>query len=103
MALRVHRPHGVEGTLPLVLSFHGGGFIEGTAAQNDWVNSHLAARCPAVVVAVEYRLAPENPLPAPIDDGYDVLTRIVEDAETWGIDPAAVAVVGESAGGTIAP
>ena len=101
LMLRVHRPKDAGGRLPLVVSFHGGGFFAGTAAQNDWLNSHLAARCPAVVVSVEYRLAPEHPLPQPIDDGYDTVVRLVDDAR-WGIDPAAVAVMGESAGGTIA-
>lgn len=102
LALRVYRPRGDTDKLPLVVSFHGGGFIEGATAQNDWLNSYLAAHCPAVVVGVEYRLAPESTLPAPIDDGYDVLTQIVENADSWGIDPDAVAVMGESAGATIA-
>ena len=102
LALRVHRPKKAEPMLPLIISFHGGGFIGGTAAQNDWLNSHLAARCPAVVVAVEYSLAPEHLLPRPIEDGYDTLVRIVEDATGWGIDSAAVAVIGESAGAMIA-
>jgi acetyl esterase len=102
LTLRVHRPSTAGGALPLIVSFHGGGFIGGTAAQNDWLNSHLAAHCPAVVVSVEYRLAPEHRLPAPVDDGYETVERIVEDAEAWGVDPTAVAVMGESAGGTIA-
>lgn len=102
LKLRVHRPKGSDRRLPLVVSFHGGGFIGGTAAQNDWINSHLAARCPAVVVSVEYRLAPEHPLPQPVEDGYDTLVRLVEDAAGWGVDPAAVAVMGESAGGMMA-
>nr|WP_244166844.1 alpha/beta hydrolase [Micromonospora marina] len=102
LTLRVHRPKDTGRRLPLVVSFHGGGFFAGTAAQNDWLNSHLAARCPAVVVSVEYRLAPEHPLPRPVDDGYDTVVRLVDDAAQWNIDPAAVAVVGESAGGTIA-
>lgn len=102
LMLRVHRPKAAGRTLPLIVSFHGGGFIAGTAAQNDWLNSHLAPRCPAVVVSVEYRLAPEHPLPRPIEDGYDTLVRLVDDAAAWGVDPDAVAVMGESAGGTIA-
>ncbi|MEV4665902.1 alpha/beta hydrolase [Micromonospora echinofusca] len=100
--LRVHRPKDTGRSLPLVVSFHGGGFFAGTAAQNDWLNSNVAARCPAVVVSVEYRLAPEHQLPQPIDDGYDTVVRLVEDSAHWGIDPASVAVMGESAGGTIA-
>jgi acetyl esterase len=102
LMLRVHRPKNADRALPLIISFHGGGFIAGTAAQNDWLNSHLAARCPAVVVSVEYRLAPQHPLPQPVEDGYDTLVRIIEDAIGWGVDPAAVAVMGESAGGMIA-
>lgn len=102
LTLRVHRPKHAAGPLPLIVSFHGGGFIAGTAAQNDWLNSYLAAHCPAVVVSVEYRLAPRHPLPAPVDDGYDTLVRIVADAAEWGVDPGAIAVMGESAGGMIA-
>jgi acetyl esterase len=102
LMLRVHRPRNAGRRLPLIVSFHGGGFFGGTAAQNDWLNSRLAARCPAVVVSVEYRLAPEHPLPHPIDDGYDTVVRLVEDAAAWDVDPGAVAVLGESAGGTIA-
>ncbi|WP_018352998.1 alpha/beta hydrolase [Longispora albida] len=102
LTLRVHRPKDAGTRLPLVLSFHGGGFMVGTAAQNDWLNSHLAAHCPAVVVSVEYRLAPEHPLPAPVDDGYDTLVQLIGDHRRWGIDPEAVALFGESAGGSLA-
>nr|WP_245603432.1 alpha/beta hydrolase [Salinispora cortesiana] len=102
LMLRTYRPKSTDRRLPLIVSFHGGGFISGTAAQNDWLNSHLAARCPAVVVSVEYRLAPEHPLPRPVDDGYDTLLRLVDGAVGQGIDPTAIAVMGESAGGMIA-
>ena len=102
LMLRVHRPKSPHRRLPLIVSFHGGGFIAGTAAQNDWLNSHLAAHCPAVVVSVEYRLAPEHPLPQPIDDCYDTLVRLLEEPTRWAIDPATVAVMGESVGGMIA-
>jgi len=102
LMLRTYRPRAAHPALPLIVSFHGGGFFAGAAAQNDWLTSYLAARCPAVVVSVEYRLAPEHPLPQPIDDGYDTVARLVDDAAAWGVDPAAVAVMGESAGGTIA-
>lgn len=102
LTLRVHRPKKASGPLPLILSFHGGAFMMGTAAQNDWLNSFLAARMPALVVSVEYRLAPEYPLPLPVDDGYDTLLWLVDNHEEWGIEPGAVAVLGESAGGTIA-
>jgi acetyl esterase len=102
LRLRVHRPKNAGPRLPLILSFHGGGFIVGTPAQNDWLNSHLAAHCPAVVVSVDFRLAPQHPLPAPVGDGYDTLVRLLEEPGRWGIDPTSVAVFGESAGGTLA-
>ncbi|MET1075217.1 MAG: alpha/beta hydrolase [Umezawaea sp.] len=104
--VRVHRRTTGRGSLPLVLHVHGGGFV-GTAAQSDWVNSHLAARLPAVVVSVvvsvEHRLLdPETPLPAAVDDGWDVLRHVVEHAVDWGVDPTRIAVFGESNGGLIA-
>ncbi|MFB7876138.1 alpha/beta hydrolase [Nocardia sp. NPDC056064] len=101
--VRVHRPrHPAGEALPLVVHVHGGGYM-GTAAQCDWANSHFAARLPAVVVSVEHRLlAPDTPLSAAVDDGWDVLRHVVADAADWGIDPARVAVAGESCGGLIA-
>jgi acetyl esterase len=109
LPVRVHRPSPGRGDggaapadLPLVLHVHGGGFV-GTAAQSDWLNSHLAVRLPAVVVSVEHRLlAPGTPMSAAAEDGWDVLRHVVEHAAQWGVDPARVAVLGESAGGLIA-
>ncbi|GAA2206647.1 alpha/beta hydrolase [Nonomuraea monospora] len=98
--VRVYRPS-AAGPLPLVIHVHGGGWV-GTAAQSDWVNSHLAAHLPALVVSVEHRLLDwETPLPAAADDGWDVLRHVVEHAETWGVDPSRVALFGESCGGLI--
>ncbi|GAA3471150.1 alpha/beta hydrolase [Nonomuraea roseola] len=109
LPVRVYRPSagrdgGRDGRagLPLVLHVHGGGFV-GTAAQSDWVNSHLAARLPAVVVSVEHRLLDqETPLSAAVDDGWDVLRHVVQHAARWGVDPARTAVFGESTGSLIA-
>jgi acetyl esterase len=108
LRVRVYRPsagRGGEGAaragLPLVLHVHGGGFV-GTAVQSDWVNSHLAARLPAVVVSVEHRLLdPETPLSAVVDDGWDVLRHMVQHAAQWGVDPARTAVFGESTGAMV--
>lgn len=102
LPIRIHRPAAHDGAaLPLVVHVHGGGFV-GTAVQSDWVNSRLAARLPAVVVSVEHRLvAPDHPLADAADDGWDALRNLVRDAGTWGIDPARVAVFGESCGGLI--
>ncbi len=100
--VRVYRAESARGVLPLVLHVHGGGFV-GTAAQCDWINSYLAARLPAVVVSVEHRLvATGTPLSAAVDDGWDTLHHVVQNAASWGIDPARAAVFGESAGGAIA-
>ncbi|MEV5987721.1 alpha/beta hydrolase [Streptomyces sp. NPDC052051] len=109
LPVRVYRPTGHDsdgdgagrGELPLVLHVHGGGFV-GTAVQCDWVTSHLAARLPALVVSVEHRLiAPDSPLAAAVDDGWDVLRHMRENAASWGIDPARIAVFGESCGALI--
>lgn len=102
VCVRVHRPSAAQrDDLPLVLHVHGGGFV-GTAVQCDWVNSHLAARLPAVVVSVEHRLlAPGTPLTAAVDDGWDVLDDVVRHATRWGVDAARVAVFGESTGAVI--
>ncbi|MEU4726660.1 alpha/beta hydrolase [Nonomuraea dietziae] len=105
LPVRVYRPSprrdGGRADLPLVLHVHGGGFV-GTAVQSDWVNSHLAARLPAVVVSVEHRLLdPETPLSAAVDDGWDALRHVVRHAAQWGIDPARTAVFGESTGSMI--
>lgn len=102
LPVRVYRPEGRDGDeLPLVQHVHGGGFV-GTAVQSDWVNSHLAARLPAVVVSVEHRLlTQDSPLADAVDDGWDVLQHLVRDAQQWGVDPERVAVFGESCGALI--
>lgn len=87
--------------LPLVLHVHGGGFV-GTAVQSDWVNSHLATHMPAVVESVEHRLlSPAAPLSAAVDDLWDVLQYAIGHADGLGIDPARIAVFGESCGALI--
>lgn len=107
LRIRVHRPAPVRGrpspaTLPLVLQIHGGGFV-GTATQCDWANSHLAAWLPAVVISVEHRLlGPGVALPQVVDDAWEVLDSVVRHAGAWGIDPARIAVLGESTGGLVA-
>ncbi|MEW6644237.1 MAG: alpha/beta hydrolase [Pseudomonadota bacterium] len=103
--VRVYRPRPTDTgedvakpALPLVLHVHGGGFV-GTAVQCDWTNSHLAARLPAVVVSVEHRLvAPDSPLPNAAADAWDVLWHVARHADHWGVDPARIAVFGESFG-----
>ncbi|WP_432974013.1 alpha/beta hydrolase [Dactylosporangium sp. CA-233914] len=99
--IRVYRPDATA-PLPIVLHFHGGGYVFGDLDTQDSVCRAIAARTPAVVVAVDYRLAPEHPYPAAIDDSWHALEYAYRNAETLGGDAARVAVGGDSAGGGIA-
>ncbi|ARJ04524.1 carboxylesterase NlhH [Cnuibacter physcomitrellae] len=88
---------------PLLLYFHGGGWtLFGGLDACDHLPSVLAARLDAVVVAVDYRLAPRHPHPAQLDDCEDALLWAVDSASSLGASPARVAVVGDSAGGHLA-
>jgi acetyl esterase len=88
--------------LPLLLFFHGGGFVYGSLASHDGLCRFLAEQAGVVVVAVDYRLAPEHPFPAGIDDGWTAYRWTRASAGRFGADGARVAVGGDSAGGTIA-
>jgi acetyl esterase len=71
--------------------------------QCDWINSHVAARLPAVVVSVDHRLLDEDtPLSAAVDDGWDVWRHVLRHADEWGVDRSRTALVGESAGSMVA-
>ncbi|MEV6275133.1 alpha/beta hydrolase [Nocardia sp. NPDC051832] len=100
--VRLYQPVQGGAGLPLIVAFHGGGFISGTPAQDDWLLSHLAANLPAVVASVDYRLAPEHPLPAPVADAYDAVTHLVAQAGRWAADPGRLVLLGSSAGATLA-
>lgn len=91
----------VGGALPVILYFHGGGFVLGDARTDVRVPSHLAAVLDAVVVSVNYRLAPEHPFPAPFDDGYAALEWIAA-ATGQGFDSSRLIVAGTSAGAGLA-
>jgi acetyl esterase/lipase len=99
VALRVHRPTSLVGPAPGLLWIHGGGFVIGSAAQDDAVCGHLAAGAGVVVAAVDYRRAPEHPFPTPLHDCYDALTWLAARAD---VDPNRLAVGGASAGGGLA-
>ena len=100
--IRVYRPAAAAATAPCVLYFHGGGFMKGNLDSSDTVAWGLAEGTGAVVVSVDYRLAPEEPYPAAFDDCYAVLAHVAEAPAEFGIDPARVAVCGDSAGGNLA-
>lgn len=100
--LRIYKPAGSVEGLPVVLFFHGGGFVLGDLETHDPECRLLAKLSPAIVVSVDYRLAPENKFPAAIDDSYAATCWVHENARVLGGDPERLAVCGDSAGGTIA-
>ena len=81
---------------------HGGGFVLGTPAVGHEFCSRVAAELGAFVVSVDYRLAPEHPFPVPLEDAYTGLRWLSEHASELGVDPARLAVGGDSAGGGLA-
>jgi|GEM_PF-82061 len=85
-----------------LLWIHGGGLVIGAAAQDDGWCAQLAERLGIVVVAVEYRLAPEHPFPAPLEDCVSAWRWLQDSAAARGIDPTRIAVGGQSAGGGLA-
>lgn len=101
--VRVYTPAAADGIdAPLLLWLHGGGWVIGDLDTADATARALANRSGAVVVSVDYRLAPEHRAPAALDDCLVALTWCVENAELLGIDAARVAVGGDSAGGNLA-
>ncbi|GAA3880099.1 alpha/beta hydrolase [Streptomyces sedi] len=100
--LRVYRPEGRRGPLPAVYGVHGGGFVLGSPdVDHEW-NVRLARELPAVVAVVDYRLAPEHPYPAPLDDVCAGLRWLGEHAGALGVDPGRIALWGDSAGAGLA-
>lgn len=87
---------------PAILHIHGGGMISGRARNMTAFSQSLAETFDAVVVNVDYRLAPETPWPGPVLDNVAALEWMVAQADELGIDPARIAVMGESAGGGLA-
>ena len=102
VTVRRYRPRSNGQSRPVVVDFHGGGFVIGSPTIKDWFNGHLAARLDAIVLSVNYRLAPEHPFPAAYDDAADAVTWAAKYAPAWGGDPAKLIVLGDSAGGTLA-
>jgi acetyl esterase len=103
LPLRLYQPAGGSAEArPLILNFHGGSWVFGTLDQYDSFCGHVARRVDAVVLSVDYRLAPEHPFPAAPEDCYAALVWAAEHAEEWGADPSRIGVMGDSAGGNLA-
>ncbi|MGW1607235.1 alpha/beta hydrolase [Streptomyces eurythermus] len=105
LPVRIYRPYerAEPGPpLPLVLFFHGGGFVLCGLDSHDGLCRLLAAGTGAVVVSVDYRLAPEHPAPAAVRDAHAAFRWAVRNAAFLGCDPARIAVAGDSSGGNLA-
>jgi acetyl esterase len=101
IAIRVYRPEAVS-ALPVLVYAHGGGFVFCDIDSHDGLCRSLANLIPAVVVSVDYRLAPEHSWPTAAEDVYAVTRWVVDHAADLGGDPARVVVGGDSAGGNLA-
>jgi len=87
---------------PLIIYFHGGGFVMGDLESHDLVCRHLCKQTEATIIAVDYKLAPENKFPASITDTKDAIAEIIKDADNLQIDKEKVILCGDSAGGALA-
>jgi acetyl esterase/lipase len=100
--LRLYRPRDARGPLPAVYGVHGGGFMLGSPdVDHDW-NLLLCRELEALVVSVDYRLAPEHPFPAPLEDCYAGLRWLAGNARELGVRPDRIALWGDSAGAGLA-
>lgn len=98
----LHRPAGASGALPLLLFFHGGGCVMGDVPMYDNLTRFFAREGRLAVISVEYRLGPEHRFPIAFEDAFDALAFAQREATALGIDPARIAVGGDSSGGTLA-
>jgi len=99
---RAYAPVAAAGPLPALIYFHGGGFVAGSLESHDGLCRLFAAEGGFKVIAVDYRLAPENPYPAAVDDAWAAAQWIEQKASALGVDAGRIAVGGDSAGGMLA-
>ncbi len=99
--VRLYRPK-CDSPLPAVVYFHGGGWVIGNIETHDSICQQLSTSVPAFVVSVDYRLAPEHPFPAAVEDCVAATSWVYEHAGDLGVDASRLAVAGDSAGGNLA-
>lgn len=99
--VRIYRPRAAQ-PLPALVYMHGGGWVIGSVDSHDSITAALAVDTPCVVVSVDYARAPEHPFPAPMEDCRAVVAWTFANAAAIGVDPAAIFVGGDSAGGNLA-
>ena len=99
--VRVYRPAG-DAPKPVIVYFHGGGWVLGSLDTHDGTCRRLADGADAVVVSVDYRMGPEERFPAAVDDSYAALQWVAANAAELGADPDRLVVAGDSAGGNLA-
>ena len=102
VAILLHRPRNVAGNLPVLLDIHGGGYVAGSARGGGARRSALAHDLCCLIVSVDYRLAPEWPHPAGLNDCFAVLAWLFSEADALRLDRSRIAVGGDSAGGGLA-
>ncbi|BFM14044.1 alpha/beta hydrolase [Maricurvus nonylphenolicus] len=100
--VRLYQPNNIAGPMPAMLWIHGGGYVMGTIDVEVPMMQIMADSIGCTIVAVEYRLAPEHPFPAPLNDCYAALAWMFKQAENLNIDPKRIALSGVSAGGGLA-
>jgi acetyl esterase len=101
LALRLYRPDAMN-ALPVILFIHGGGFVFGDLETHDGLCRTLAREAGAAVMAVNYRLAPETRFPGAVEDCFAALRFVAREGQRLGVDPARIAICGDSAGGALA-
>jgi len=99
--VRVYRPANHAVPAPAILYFHGGGYVTGSLDSHDVACRLVAREAEAIVIAVDYRLAPEHPFPAAIEDGKAVFEWVTNQAEGLGVDADRIGLAGDSAGGNL--
>jgi acetyl esterase/lipase len=101
IAVRLIKPAGITGTLPVILYIHGAGWVLGSPETHDLIVRNLAVGAQAAVVFPDYRRAPEAQYPSQIDEAYATANWIVEHGSEHGLDPIRLSIAGDSVGGNM--